>query len=223
MVPWLRRSTIPWFVLAMTLGVVISLTAYLSVAGEIAPLRGANMAFANLAVCALALATLWPHSVPNYKSIGQHALTFVTGVAHQFLFVGYFCALSHYVCSFALLADADYLRFAKAHPVGVIVAILGSLFVTVLSIQCLSADGKVKAFAIKINGVILGVFVVHLALLNYEDVVAAGSGHLRADSKVAIASFLICSICLGFYGRALLARFRRSRAAPRPPAIEMQS
>jgi uncharacterized membrane protein (DUF485 family) len=213
MVPWLSRPSVPRYTLAATLAITASIIWYLGGADD-RFLRTANLAFSNQAVVALALATLWPHSVPSPKRIGAASFAMVTRVAHHLLFAGYLCAFCHYLCSFVLLADADYLAFAKGHPAGVIVAIAGSLFVVVLSVQCLAADSKVKAFAIRINGIILLIFTSHLSLLTYEKVLYdRAAGTMTREAVLAIASFIVCLACLAMYARRTAARRAHARRA----------
>jgi len=220
MVAWLSRPRIPWWTLALTFGAAVALCVYLERNGAVDRLRNANIAFANLALCALALATLWPHSLPTPKRIGAPRAAIVTRIAHHLLFVGYFCAFCHYVCSFALLADHDYLAFVRAHPLGVIVAIFSSLFVIILSVQCLSADSKVKSFAIKINGFILALFTIHQALLNYEAYLAHRGQPYPPDVKIALVTFSLCTVCLALYVSAMGRRARRAHFAARLAAFQ---
>ena len=203
----IQRAIGPSIVMvALVVGIAIVLESL----GRADRLRNVNVAASNVAVVALALATLWPHSLPSAQLIGPRAHQLARHLAYSSLFVGYGAAVAHYACSFVLLGDPEYLRFVKARPAGVIVAILSSLFVAVLSVQCLSGDGKVKAFAIRINGVILTLFTAHLMLLN--DWRWSRPPRLP-DESLAQASMVICACCVLLYARARLARWLRARGS----------
>ena len=172
-------------------------------------LRGVNMAAANLALCSLAVATLWPSFLTLTPGRSARLRRFMKRATFAAFSAAYFCAFGHYFVSFVLLSDPAYLEFARSHPTGVIVGTMTSLGAAVLSLVSMrGADRSGRSFAIRINGVILSGFVLHLLFVN-KTLWSTPWVHLDRENTVASASAVLGCLCLLVYVAAAIRRARR--------------